>query len=45
MEAKQRLDKGELDTLCERVVHVIAKMQPCDNPDFQGYLVIYGIIM
>ena len=36
VEAKQRLDKGELDTISEKVSHVIARMQPCHNPDFQG---------
>lgn len=36
VEAKQRLDKGDLDTLCESVSHTIVKMQPCHNADFQG---------
>ena len=36
VDAKQRLDKEDLDTLCEKVSHVIANMQQRDNPDFQG---------
>ena len=39
VEAKQRLGKEELDVICEKVSHVIARTQPCDNPDFQGWIV------
>ena len=36
VEAKQQLDKEDLDIICETVSHTIAKIQPCDNADFQG---------
>ena len=40
VEAKQRLDKTDLDIICETVGHTIAKLQPCDNADFQGTYIV-----
>ena len=34
VEAKQQLDKAELDMACEAVGHTVSKMLPCQNPDF-----------
>ena len=43
VEAKQQIDKTDLDITCDAVSHTIAKMQPCDNTDFQGVMDSYSV--
>lgn len=37
VEAKQLLDKSDLDSSCEAVNHTTVKLSPCTNPDFLGW--------
>lgn len=34
VEARQQLEKADLDTACEAVSHTVGKLLPCENPDF-----------
>lgn len=38
VEAKQRLDKSDLDSVCEAINNTIVKLFPCTNGDFLGWL-------